>query len=109
MLTGGVHLLIDGRLSQSLSATRLNSFLRHFPAYIHMHRFTNPMVYSVPAGCAGIVGIAESHIAVHVTGDLAWVDVFSCKDFDTDRATAAIQYLLRMSLCHTQVLARPMP
>ena len=109
MLTGGVHLLIDGQLSQPLSMARLNSFLRHFPAYIHMHRFTNPMVYSVPAGCAGIVGIAESHIAVHVTGDLAWVDVFSCKDFDTDRATAAIQQLLRMSLCHTQVLARPMP
>ena len=109
MLTGGLHLIIDGEIKAPLSPLKARSFLRHFPRYIEMHRFTDPMVYSGPKGLAGIVGIAESHIAVHTVGTTLWLDVFSCKGFETERAVRAVVRLLGLVHHAATIIPRPMP
>lgn len=40
-MTGGMHLIIDGEIREPLSPLKARSFLRHFPRYIEMHRFTD--------------------------------------------------------------------
>jgi S-adenosylmethionine/arginine decarboxylase-like enzyme len=56
---------------------------------------------------AGMVLMAESHIIVHWLGLACWVDVFSCKEFDSQRATHFIQARLKFrSMADTRVVVR---
>jgi S-adenosylmethionine decarboxylase len=67
-------------------------FLKEMPEMIGMTPITQPYVFPyaglVPEdkGITGIVIIAESHISVHSFEDKGWtfIDVFSCKPFDTE-------------------------
>jgi len=68
--------------------------LDDFPAKIKMTKIMPPYVFKyvgkVPEdwGVSGVVLIAESHISIHTFPDKehAFIDIFSCKDFDTDYA-----------------------
>ncbi|MGQ9546567.1 MAG: S-adenosylmethionine decarboxylase [Dehalococcoidia bacterium] len=91
-----MHLIIDG-YSSNQKILRDEDFLRKwledYPARIGMSRISPPYVirYIGPVledwGISGFVFIAESHIAVHtfVERNYVNIDVFSCKDFDTDK------------------------
>ncbi|MBI5079005.1 S-adenosylmethionine decarboxylase [Candidatus Saganbacteria bacterium] len=65
-----------------------------FPQKIGMTKIMPPYVFKyvgkVPEdwGISGVVLIAESHISIHTFPDKkhAFIDIFSCKNFDTDYA-----------------------
>ena len=93
----GPHLMLD--LSEC-DQKRINDldfifqFLSILPDKIGMVKITQPYVFPyaglVPEdkGITGFVVIAESHLSIHtfVEKGHAFVDLFSCKPFDTDRA-----------------------
>ncbi len=68
--------------------------LNDLPDMIGMTKITQPMVFPysglVPGdkGITGMVIIAESHISVHTfqEKDYVFVDIFSCKPFDYEKA-----------------------
>ena len=112
-----MHLTIDGfggdreRLS---SEPLVRSLLDRYPGEISMTKITDPFVYRYVGakeedwGVSGFVLIAESHIAIHTFPDrgYVWVDVFSCKEFETEGATDAIVDAFHLSHIKTQVLER---
>ena len=95
-----MHLTIDGfggdreRLG---SEELVRELLDRYPGEISMTKIAAPYVvryYDKPEdwGVTGFVIIAESHISIHTFPErgYVWLDVFSCKDFDTDGATGII-------------------
>jgi S-adenosylmethionine decarboxylase len=70
----------------------VESFLDRCPDDMGMTKIMPPQVYTYRGrepkdwGVSGFVLIAESHISVHTFPERGYlnVDVFSCKDFDTD-------------------------
>ena len=92
-----MHLAIDGYGADPevlRDADLVRRFLDEYPDAIGMTKIAPAQVYTyrgkVPEdwGVSGFVIIAESHISIHTFPDRAYVniDVFSCKDFDTDKA-----------------------
>jgi S-adenosylmethionine decarboxylase len=93
----GPHLMLDcyGCPKEKLADMDvIFNTLDTFPAKIGMHKIMPPYVFKyqgkVPEdwGISGVVLIAESHISIHTFPDKehAFIDIFSCKDFDTDYA-----------------------
>ncbi len=70
------------------------SILNDLPDHIGMTKITQPYCFRysglVPEdeGITGMVIIAESHISIHTfpIKGYAFIDVFSCRDFDVDEA-----------------------
>ena len=92
-----MHLAIDGYGTDTgkfQDKDLLYEFLDTYPASLGMTKITEPKVLtyvgSVPEdwGLSGFVIIAESHISVHTFPSRNYinVDVFSCKEFDTEKA-----------------------
>ena len=93
----GPHLMLD--LSEC-DPERINdlgfifNFLNTLPDQIGMTKITQPYVFPysglIPEdrGVTGFVVIAESHLSIHtfVEKGYAFIDLFSCKPFDTDMA-----------------------
>jgi S-adenosylmethionine decarboxylase len=93
----GPHLTLD---LGDCDVNKLNSlevcfdFLYDLPIIIDMNKITQPYVFRYEgrfpeeAGITGCVIIAESHISIHTypLKAFAFVDVFSCKPFDVDKA-----------------------
>lgn len=91
----GPHLCLD---LQGCDPTRLNdlnhvwNYLHQLPDQVGMHRLTQPYTFpyrdcaEADQGVTGFVIIAESHISIHTYPGrrYAFVDVFSCRPFDTD-------------------------
>jgi len=97
----GPHLMLDcyGCPKDKLADMDLIfNTLDTFPAKIGMHKIMPPYVFKysgkVPEdwGISGVVLIAESHISIHTFPDKehAFIDIFSCKDFDTDFARSQL-------------------
>ena len=100
----GPHITLDlkGCPKEVLSDYNLHfNYLKSLPELIHMTPITQPYVFPysglVPEdkGITGIVIIAESHISVHSFEDKGYcfIDIFSCKDFDVDKA---VEYTLEL-------------
>lgn len=99
----GVHVTID---ASGCNKRRLTSqsivydILNRMPEKIGMTKMTLPYVvkwldkFSITnnAGISGFVMLAESHISIHTFPDYDYVfiDIFSCRHFDTDKA---VKYL----------------
>ena len=90
-----LHLAMDayGVGRETLADEELvEAFLDSCPDNIGMTKITAPQVYNYQGkkpedwGVSGFVLIAESHISVHTFPERGYlnVDIFSCKDFDTD-------------------------
>ena len=93
----GPHLMLDlsecdqGRISD---LDFIFNFLNTLPDKIGMVKITQPYVFpysglvSEDKGITGYVIIAESHLSIHtfVEKSYAFIDLFSCKPFDTDMA-----------------------
>lgn len=97
----GPHITIDlkGCPKNVLSNYNLHfDFLKSLPTLIQMTPITQPYVFPysglVPEdkGITGIVIIAESHISIHSFEEkgFAFIDIFSCKEFDVDKAVKII-------------------
>lgn len=100
----GSHLMLDcyGCSREKLKDRNfLHKFLDELPELIGMHKISEPHVVEFAGnpqsfdrgGLCGIVLIAESHISVHTFPDNqghAFVDIFSCKDFDVEKAVKHI-------------------
>lgn len=99
----GPHLTFDG---YDADPARLNDmqvvfdFLLKLPAIIGMQRLTQPYVMSYDGadrsndyGVTGIVIIATSHISIHTYpyDKTFFLDIFSCKQFDQEKALAFIR------------------
>jgi S-adenosylmethionine decarboxylase len=98
----GPHLVLDG---YDADVKRLSSlqfvygFLEKLPEVIGMHKISPPYVFYYDgggkhedAGITGFVVIAESHISIHTYPHKKFLtaDVYSCKEFDTDKAAQLI-------------------
>ena len=97
----GPHLIIDGsRCDTRKLADRIlvEQVLNDYPAAIGMTKIGGPYMFEYQApdpaysGVSGLVVIAESHIAIHTFPELDYftMDIFSCKNFDHEKA---IEYI----------------
>ena len=93
----GPHLMLDLAECDQKKINDLDfifNFLNTLPDKIGMTKITQPYVFPysglVPEdkGITGYVIIAESHLSIHtfVEKGYAFIDLFSCKSFDTDMA-----------------------
>jgi S-adenosylmethionine decarboxylase len=96
-----MHLTIDGfgGSPEKLSSEELvRGLLDCLPERIGMTKISAPHVQRYVGekpedwGVSGFVLIAESHISIHTFPDHGhvWVDVFSCKGFDEDKAVSDV-------------------
>lgn len=91
---------------------RLKNFLYSFPATICMRRLDEPRVVAINEpgirGLSGFTFIMESHISVHTYTEQGFVtvDIYSCKDFDTERATTLLVEFFATASYHTHTLVR---
>src|SRR4051794_4024876 len=112
-----MHLTIDGyggnpELLNNESLVR--ELLDRYPGEISMTKISVPYVVQYDGGekpedkgVTGFVIIAESHISIHTFPErgYVWLDVFSCKDFDSDGATDIIVNTFGL----TAITARKLP
>ena len=112
-----MHLAIDGYggdVEKMKSPQEVCSFLDTFPGTIGMTKITEPVVrtYRGPVpedwGISGFVVIAESHISVHTFPDRSFVqlDVFSCQEFDTEKALKEICRIFSFQAVKTWTIQR---
>ncbi len=81
------------------------AILNELPDILGMHKISEPAVLNYPGkedsfdkgGVSAFVIIAESHISVHTFKQqkFASLDMFSCKEFDVDRAVDYIKAKFR--------------
>lgn len=115
-----MHLIIDG-YSGNQEIIRDQDFLRKwledFPARIGMTRISPPYVlrYIGPVledwGISGFVFIAESHIGIHtfVERNYINIDIFSCKDFDSQKAIKDFRERFQLIKLRTCLIDREWP
>ena len=103
MIGFGPHLMVDGyqasyEVLSSIEA--ITNFLDELPKEIGMTKIMPPYVFKYDGGdkpedwgISGFVIIAESHISIHTFPEKEYfsLDIFSCKDFDMDRAVEIIK------------------
>jgi len=75
----------------------IKSILEDLPEKLGLSKLSKPIVnfYNKPTpGISGFIIISESHISIHtfVEEQFAAVDIFSCKEFDVDKA---VEYLTK--------------
>ena len=99
----GLHVTIDAsgcNKRKLMSVTLVYDILNKLPEKIGMTKMTLPYVVkwldkfaNGTEGISGFAMIAESHISIHTFPDQDYVfmDIFSCKNFDAERA---IKYLV---------------
>jgi len=112
-----MHLTIDGYSSNQKilqDEDFLRKWLETYPARIGMIRISPPHVirYLGPVledwGISGFVFIAESHIAIHtfVEQNYVNIDIFSCKDFNTEKAIEDFQDGFQLTKLRTCLIDR---
>lgn len=113
----GPHITLDlkGCPKDILSNYQLHfDYLKNIPELIQMTPITQPYVFPyeglVPEdkGITGIVIIAESHISVHSFEEKGYcfIDIFSCKPFDYERAIELTKEIFQPQDCEVKVVER---
>ena len=95
-------------------AERVRQFLDQYPPSLKMTKICEPVVtyYEAPdaadSGVSGFVIIAESHISIHTFPQRSYIniDIFSCKDFDDQRALQDVQDFFGLKRVKRWVLQR---
>ncbi len=112
-----MHLVIDGYGADSAmleDTEAIYRFLDEYPDSIGMTKITPPHVYTYvgqtpeDGGVSGFVLIAESHISIHTFPKRKYVniDVFSCKEFDTQKALDDLQARFSLKQVRSWTLER---
>ena len=113
----GQHLMIDGYGGDKKKLEDIDliySFLDTYPEKLEMTKIMPPYVFRYSGkkpedwGLSGVVLIAESHISVHTFPSKQYVtlDIFSCKSFDSGRATDFVKELFDLSKIEINLLDR---
>jgi len=99
----GPHLMVDGynaSYEKLASVEAITNFLDMLPAQIEMTKIMPPYVFKYDGGdkpedwgVSGFVIIAESHISIHTFPEKRYfsIDIFSCKEFDIEKALNIIK------------------
>lgn len=115
-----MHLIIDGYSDNQKilqDEDHLRSWLESYPSRIGITRISPPYVLRYVGskledwGISGFIFIAESHISIHtfVERNYVNIDVFSCKDFDTDKAIKDFQDGFQLIKSRTCLIDREWP
>ena len=113
----GSHLMIDGHHAEKSKLEDKNfihSLLERLPLEMDMHKIMPVHVIDVTgsqpedSGITGVVIVAESHIAIHTFPEKRFVslDVFSCKDFDTQKAVSSLVEAFQIGRFETHLINR---
>jgi S-adenosylmethionine decarboxylase len=113
----GPHLMLDGYGCAKAKLEDLNLIYRildDLPARIGMTKIMPPYVFKYSGvkpedwGLSGFVLIAESHVSIHTFPEKNFVsvDIFSCKSFDADLASAYLKLAFGMTKFETNVVDR---
>ena len=112
-----MHLIIDGFGANPKileNEGTIHQILDHYPDQIGMTKVAPPYVFryigSKPEdwGISGFVLIAESHISIHTFPEKGYVniDVFSCKEFDSEQAIKDFQASFELAELKSYLLNR---
>ena len=112
-----MHLIVDGSggdPDRLKDADLVNRFLDEHPGAIGMTKIGPPQVQTYhgrtaeDSGVSGFVLIAESHISIHTFPDrgFVYVDIFSCKDFDTAGSTRDVKVTFSLDDVRVRILDR---
>ena len=107
-----MHLIVDAIPQKPLGSCTLclvTNFLQSLPTQIGMTIIWGPQVLAQGDNIYGVVIIAESHISVHATPQTVLVDIFSCRDFDYERAREITLRTLHLEEVRSQVIPRLTP
>lgn len=117
----GPHLTIDGYEAPKTllgDYQRIFDLLNRLPEQIGMTKITQPYVFPYYCGqsqaghpewgITGVVIIAESHISIHTYPEkgIFFLDVFSCKAFDTEETLELVRKALRPKRIDRSVVQR---
>src|SRR3989442_14172196 len=117
MIGFGPHLMLDGYGCDKKKLQDLNLIYRildQLPDRIGMTKIMPPYVFKYSGvkpedwGLSGFVLIAESHVSIHTFPEKNFVsvDIFSCKAFDADLASAYLKLAFGITKFETNVLDR---
>jgi S-adenosylmethionine decarboxylase len=112
-----MHLILDGYSSNSdilQSEEFIYQLLDQYPDEIGMTKIAPPYVTTYVGtkpedwGVSGFVLIAESHISIHTFVEPCYVhlDIFSCKDFNTDQVIQDLHNRLQLTEVETYLVDR---
>lgn len=112
-----MHLIIDGfgaNRKMLESEEIIFDLLDRYPSQIGMTKVAPPQVFkyvgSKPEdwGISGFVLIAESHISIHTFPERCYVniDIFSCKDFDSEYAIQELKAIFEFDEIQKYLLNR---
>jgi S-adenosylmethionine decarboxylase len=115
MKSYGLHLMLDG---YGASREKLDDIallyrvLSDLPDLIGMRRIGIPQILMITeeaiAGLSGFVFIMESHISVHTYSERGFItaDIYSCKEFDHDKAAAYLKEAFSYATADVEVIER---
>jgi len=117
MVGFGPHLMLDGYGCDKKKLQDLNLIYRildDLPERIGMTKIMPPYVFKYSGvkpedwGLSGFVLIAESHVSIHTFPEKSFVsvDIFSCKHFDAELASAYLEKAFDMEKVEKRVLDR---
>jgi len=112
-----MHLIVDGystnqKILQDMDSLR--DWLETYPLKMGMTRISPPYLLryigSKPEdwGVSGFVFIAESHISIHtfVESNYVNIDIFSCGDFDAEKAIKDLRDKFQLTKLRTCLINR---
>ena len=113
----GMHLMLDGygcNRERLEDISLIYNFLSEYPAQIKMTKIMPPYVFRYDAenpqdwGISGFVLIAESHISIHTFPEKNYfsLDIFSCKNFDSEQAISYVSNLFATEKSEIKLLDR---
>lgn len=113
----GQHLTIDASSCNQRKLTDQSyvfDILDKLPAKLNMTKMTLPYVVkwldpgATVEGVSGFVMIAESHISIHTfpEKDYVFIDVFSCRSFDVNKAVKLLVSAFEAKKCDKNVVTR---
>ncbi len=112
-----MHLIIDGYGAYRKmleSEDMIYDLLDSYPSQIGMTKVAPPQVFKYIGlkpddwGISGFVLIAESHISIHTFPERCYVniDIFSCKDFDSEYAIQELKAIFEFDEIQKYLLNR---
>ena len=107
----GLHLMLDGVMSEPISHETVDLILQELPGRIGMNILAGPVVvagHPLNPGWTGFVVIDMSHIAIHTftEGNRISIDVYSCQPFEVSEVECYLKSKIGLTRVNSHVLTR---